>query len=278
MKTFPLAGALLLLVSASPVCAQLIDCKAAPGWQQKGELRSYEPDNLFDYMDGNSEGYLLYRFAGMKGISCVSGDATLVIDISEMADPEYAYGIFSANRDPRRPVEKIGMGGQIGGRKATFAKDRYYVEITANPERDHSPAIRGFILDIEKRIQGRTTPPEILGWFPSEGLVSESVRLIPESVLGIRLLRRGYVGQYDFGKGFLVPVESSAEAATLLTKLRERFGQSSPAAIGEEGFTATDRYLDGVCVFRKGRYVGGVSNLKGRDGIREATALASRIP
>jgi len=277
MRTPAVAAALLLAV-AIPVRAQLIDCKAAPGWQQKGETRSYEPDNLFDYMDGNSEGYLLYRFAGMKGISCVSGDATLVIDISEMADPEYAFGIFSANRDPRRPVEKIGMGGQVGGRKATFAKDRYYVEITANPDRDHSAALRAFITDIEKRIQGRTTPPEILGWFPPEGLVAESVRLVPESVLGIRLLRKGYVGLYDFGKGFLVPADSPAEAAALVAKLKGRFGQSTPVAIAEEGFTATDRYLDGVSVFRKGRYVGGFSNLKGRDGVRESTALASRIP
>ena len=114
---------LSLLVSAGTAVAQVPTCTAVPGWSQQGDARSFGPDNLFDYMNGNAEGYLLYQFAGMKGVSCVSGDATLVVDISEMADPEYAFGIFSANRDPRRPVEKIGMGGQVGGRKATFAKD-----------------------------------------------------------------------------------------------------------------------------------------------------------
>jgi hypothetical protein len=38
--------------------------------------------------------------------------------------------------------------------------------------------------------------------FPSEG--QQSPRLVPESVLGIRILKRGYVAQYDFGKAFVV--------------------------------------------------------------------------
>jgi hypothetical protein len=270
--------ALTLAALPLPALAQTGDCSAVAGWKQKGEPRSFEPDNLFDYIDGNAEAYLLYRFVGMKGVTCVAGDVTVVIDVSELADPEYAFGIFSANRDPRKPVEKIGMAGQVLPRKATFAKDRFYVEVAANPEGDHSQTLRQFALDIEKRIQGRTAQPEALGWFPTEGLVAGSVRLIPESVLGIRLLTRGYVGQYEFGKGFVVASESPEAAIRLMAKLRERFGQTSAATVGDEAFTATDRYLDGICLFRKGKYVGGFSNLKGRDGVREAATLVARIP
>ena len=104
------------------------------------------------------------------------------------------------------------------------------------------------------------------------------MRLIPESVLGLRLLKSGYVGQYGFGKGFLVKEASPEAAAQLVIKLKERFGQTAPASVADEAFTATDKYLNGMCVFRKGSYVGGFADLKdGRDGVAESIKLAANI-
>jgi len=271
--------ALGLLLAALPAAAQKPDCSLAPGWTQHGPARSFEPDNLFEYMDGNAEGYLLYRFVRMQGVTCRSGGDTIVFDVSEMADPEWAYGMFTANRDPDSPTEPLGMGGQILPRKATFAKDRYYVEFSAEPEKDHRAALRAFALAMEKRIAGRSRPPETLGWFPPERLKPDSVRLVPESVLGLRLLQRGYVAEYEFGKAFLVAESSPEAAAGLMAKLRARFTGNEPAAVADEAFRAADRYLGGLCFFRKGRYIGGFANLKeGEDAAGAAARLAARIP
>jgi hypothetical protein len=257
---------------------QILNCRIVPGWQQQGQLRSYDADNLFEYMDGNAEGYLIYQFVTMKGVSCQCDGDSILIDISEMADPEYAFGIFSANRDRRQAVEKIGMGGQVLPRRATFAKGKYYVELAASPEKDHSQALRAFVAALERNLEGSSDPPEVLGWFPKKGLVPDSVRLVPESVLGLRILKRGYVGQYDFGKGFLVSESSPETASQVMAKLKERIGQTTPAKIAEEAFTGTDKYLDGVCVFRKGRVLAGFSNVKpALDVLTEATDFANRI-
>jgi len=267
---------LSLLVFAGTAVAQVPTCTAVPGWSQQGEARSFGPDNLFDYMNGNAEGYLLYRFAQMKGITCASGDTTLNIDISEFEDPEFAYGMFTSTRDPRLPTEKIGVNGQVTPRKGFFAKDKYYVEIAANPEKDHSATLRAFLSVIEKGIEGRATLPDAFGWFPAENLVPDSIRLVPESVLGLRLLKSGYVAQYQAGKGFLVRESSPDAAAQVFAKLKARFSQASPASIGDEAFTATDKYLNGVCVFRKGAFIGGFANLpEGRNGVAESEKLAA---
>ncbi len=258
--------------------AQTLDCNAVAGWQQQGPARSFSAENLFEYMDGNAEGYLIYQFVGMKGITCASGEDTFVIDISEMADPEYAYGIFTSSRDQKMSILPIGMGGQILPRRAMFAKDKYYVEVAASPDKDHSAALRAFVLTLEKRIGGRSSPPDTIAWFPKENLVPDSVRLVPESVLGIRLLKRGYVGQYDFGKAFLVPEESAESAAQVMAKLRQRIGEPAPAAIADEAFTGTDKYLNGLCVFRKGRFIGGFANLApGRIATAEAVRFAAQV-
>jgi hypothetical protein len=258
--------------------AQMCECTAVAGWQQQGPARAYEPDNLFDYMNGNAEGYLIYRFVGMKGITCKSGENTIVIDISEMTDAEYAYGMFTSTRDPRLSVEKIGMAGQVTQRRAIFAKDKYYVELAANPDKDHTAALRAFVAVLEKNITGRTALPEAIAWFPAENLVPNSIRLVPESVLGLRMLKSGYIGQYDFGKAFLVQESSADAAAGIMTKLKERIGQITPVKIADEAFTAVDKYLNGMCVFRKGRFLAGFANLQpGRDVTPEATKLAQGI-
>jgi hypothetical protein len=276
MKRFFLAVGILAFARLG--AAQVPDCSVVAGWQQQGPSRTYAADNLFEYMDGNAEGYLIYRFVKMNGVTCKRGEDTILIDISEMVDPEFSFGLFSSNRDPRQPVEKIGMAGQILPRRAIFAKDKYFVELAANPAKDHSAALREFVAQIEPKISGRSTQPDQLSWFPQEGLNRDSLRLVPESVLGIRLMKRGYVGQYDFGKGFLVAEESPEAAAQLMSKLRTRFGQTNPVPVADEGFTATDKYLDGLCVFRKGVYVGGFANLKnGRDARPEAERLAANI-
>jgi hypothetical protein len=274
-----LGAAVLIGVAwfAIPATAAAPTCNLVPGWTQHGNARSYAPENLFNYMDGNAEAYLLYGFVGMQGVNCESGGVTLVIDISEFGDSDSAFGMFSANRDPDKPSANLGMGGQIVPRHAAFAKGRYYVEIAANPEGDHTAALRQWTAALEKTVEGSSTPPAALAWFPAER--QQSVRLIPESVLGIGLLKRGYVAQYDFGKAFVVVEESAATAAAVMEKLRARFAAAIPAKIGDEAFQATDQYLGRLCIYRKGRYISGYASVAGgQDAAALATILAARIP
>jgi hypothetical protein len=120
-------------------------------------------------------------------------------------------------------------------------------------------------------VPGSTTPPAALSWFSAEK--QQSLRLVPESVLGLRMLSRGYMAQYDFGKAFVVTDDAAPE---LMAKLKARFGETAPAQIADEAFTATDKYLGRLCIFRKGRYIGGYAVPTG-DPVALATALSARI-
>jgi hypothetical protein len=137
--------------------------------------------------------------------------------------------------------------------------------------------MQAFVAKIQERLEGRESVPEALEWFPKENLVS--VRLIPESVLGLRLLKRGYVAKYTQGQAFIVLESTPESAAEVLKKLRESFDGATPAQVGDEAFQAKAPYLDGICVFRKGRYVAGYANLpEARDAAILAAKLAARIP
>jgi hypothetical protein len=268
---------LILVVTSAASAAEVADCRLAPGWEQQGGSRTFNADNLFEYMDGDAEGYLIYDFLEMQNLTCKSGDDTVVIDVSRMSNWEGAYGLFLARLDPRQPIAPIGMGGQIRAQRAAFCKGAYYVELSATPEKNHTPALQAFVTAIANRISGRSTPPEALSWFPTEKLVS--LRLVPESVLGLRALKRGYVAQYAEGKAFVVMEESPASAGALFNQLRARFADAASAPIADKAFEARDKYLGALCLFRKGRYLAGYANLtNASEACALARTLASRLP
>lgn len=264
MKWFAAAAIAIGMIAAS---AAEPSCGVISGWTQTGPSRLYEGENLYEYMNGNSEGYYIYGFVRMRGVTCVKGSGKLLVDISEMQDAEGAYGLFSANRDVKLPVEKIGANAQIVPRKAIFVKDKYFVEIAAQEEGDHSSLLRETAKAVEGVITGVSKIPEPIGWFSTEGLTAGPPRLIPESVLGIRILKRGYVAQYGSAKAFVVTEASAGAAKASMEKLRARFGQAQAASAGDEAFQADDKYLGKICVARKG------SRLVGYAGAPDAVAL-----
>jgi hypothetical protein len=276
------AGLLLTVLFAAGMARaqEPLNCHFVPGWEQSEPKRQYVADNLYDYKDGGAEGYLQFGFVRMTGITCKSGEDNLAIDISEMNDADSAYGMFAANRDPNLPIAAIGMGGQVQPQSASFAKGKYYVELVltaANPNSDRTAVLQAFATGIEGRLEGRVTAPEALAWFPKEDLVS--TRMVPESVLGLRLLKRGYVAKYRQGQAFIVIEVSPESAAEVFKKLREHFDGASPAAIGDEGFETKAPYLDGLCIFRKGRTLAGYANLPDpRQAAALAAQLVARIP
>lgn len=276
------AGWLLtvLLAAGTAGAQEYLNCHFVPGWELSGAKRQYDASNLYEYRDGGAEGYLSFGFVRMLGITCESGANTLDIDVSEMNDADSAYGIFAANLDSSLPIAKIGMGGQVHKQSAIFAKGKYYVElveVAANPDSNDTATMQAFVTRMLEHLEGRETPPEMLDWFAKENLVS--IQLVPESVLGLRQLKRGYVAKYKQGQAFIVQEDSPDAAEAVLKSLRGRFEGATSVKVGDEAFQAPAKYLDAICLFRKGKFIAGYANLpKPQVAAAQAANLAARIP
>ncbi len=273
LKRMAAAAALM----AGSVLGAAPDCSVVPGWSRSGEVRTFVPDNLFDYMNGNAEGYLIYGFRKMTGVTCEKDGDRVVIDISEMESPEMAFGIFAANRHPRFPTRKIGMIGQVMPRKATFVKGNRYVEIAAN--RDMEETLAAFAEALEPEVPGTTEAPAALGWFPPEGLEEGSVRPVPQSVLGLRMLERGWIARYGDGRAFVIHEETAEAAAGVLEALGRRLRETAAVELGDEAVQGRDRFLGRMCVARKGNALAGFVTRKAEaDACARVGAILERIP
>jgi hypothetical protein len=276
---FGIAASVASASAAPDSGAAIPSCAVMPGWAQDGPSRLYEGDRLFEYMNGNSDGYFVYGFVRMHGVTCAQAESKVLIDISEMQDEEGAYGIFCANRDVKLPSETIGTAAQVVPRKAIFAKGRYFVEIAAQAQGDHSTLLRATASAMAGQVPGSNTVPEPIGWFPADGQTAGPPRLVPESVLGIRLLHRGYLAQYGPAKAFAVTEASDDAAKQSMEKLRTRFGSVEAAQLGDEAFQTEDKYLGRICIARRGRRLAGYASVPaGVDAVALTGSLLNRIP
>ena len=64
-----------------------------------------------------------------------------------------------------------------------------------------------------------------------------------------------------------------------MSRLRARFGDTTPIKLADEAFQLKAPYLDGLCVFRKGRTIAGYANLPdAQTAATQAAVLAARVP
>jgi hypothetical protein len=94
------------------------------------------------------------------------------------------------------------------------------------------------------------------------------------------MLTTGFIAQYPQGRAFVVSEATPEAAGATFQKLRARLtGAAAVAGLADEAFTATDAYLGGIVVFRKGERVAGVANVKpGEDGTALARRLVATLP
>ncbi len=151
-------------------------------WRLEGQEESYNPDTLFDYMDGAAELYLAYNFRSMKMARYSKGQGPrIVVELYEMASSEDAFGIFSFEREDQEAG--VGQGSEMGGGILRFWKGRYFANIYGEEEVPNDALLAlGKALAAQIQEQGR--PPKLLDLLPepSQGLMPESVRFFRSHV------------------------------------------------------------------------------------------------
>jgi hypothetical protein len=139
-------------------------------WSPGEADKRYNPDNLFDYINGGAELYLSYGFTEVLSRRYASrGRPDIVVDVFDMGSSQNAYGVFSHSREI--VDSEFGQGSQYSHGLMLFWKDRYYVSILASPETDET---REAVFDLARSIDGA---------IPDEGPLPGVLSLLPESSL-----------------------------------------------------------------------------------------------
>jgi hypothetical protein len=249
---------------------------ALSGWQLTEEVRSFFPDDLFEYIDGAAESYLSYDFRelAVADLERTGTDATMTLEIYDMGTPVNAFGIFGAERYPDNAAVPVGELGYCEGEALNFLAGRFYVKMLAFGLGDGTES---FLRDVGSKVAAKIEPagglPALVRAFPKDGLVARSERYIKKNFMGYEFLRDGYVASYKAGEkeidGFFIDGRTEAEAEALRARLVEAL-----AADGEGpekitlGVRVRNRFGQALFIGRVGRVICGAMRVPA--GLEEA--------
>lgn len=223
----------------------------------------YRPDNLFEYIDGGADVYLLYDFQRLLHQNFKAGDSELTADIYDMGQPENAFGIYSSERSPRYKFLHLGVEGYRSEGTLNFLQDRYYVKLSASGAKA-TAALDSFGRMLSRRIGGMARAPALLAKLPVEHRVAHSEQYIRKDPLGHSFLAPAYVVGYTWpaqkeSKLVLSVAGDAAAAKARLDQFAKHFKQSGecvPATeLGENGIRGKNSFEGRVIARTRGRYV-----------------------
>ena len=163
----------------------------APGWTFDGQPQVYEPDNLYEYINGEAELYIAYDFKKMVTANYVmqaDEDATFSLDLYDMQTPLNAFGIYSSFRRPNLAFEAIGEEAIVSELNVRFYKGQYFVQLNAG---SMAEPVREALLQMARALAEKlpvTAPAKELGIFPTRDQIPQSLKLVT----------MGFLGQSDF--------------------------------------------------------------------------------
>jgi hypothetical protein len=253
---------------------QLLGLLPKPGemsdWRIVSEPRFFESDNLYEYIDGAADQYLLYGFRKVITVDYAVGtdSSSVTVEIYCMESPTHAFGIYAAERSPEEQLVAIGVQGYLGANILNFYKGPYYVKMTSfTLSKDLSTSLEKMGRSIADKIPGEFKEPEVFRYFPVENKVKQSERYIPTNFLGQSYLQNGYrcdyASDHETYQVFLVPLESDSAAQTILKKY-QNFLESQDYRVSRQGddkaVIAEKEHF--ILAFASRSYFGGVLNIK----------------
>jgi hypothetical protein len=126
----------------------------ASGWTKLPEVRTFAPDQLSGYSDGDAEKYLQ---AGVRSTSTadykLKDQIQLTVDLYTMSNSAGAKSIFESEPPMNAQTPSLGDAARLYSQSLTFRKGRYLVRMVAYQDSPElTQAMFNLGVAIEKRL------------------------------------------------------------------------------------------------------------------------------
>ena len=243
----------------------LPESNEATGWTRGDEIRFFDPDDLYEFINGAAENFLIYGFEKVVTADYDNAEqpSPIVVEIYQMEDSRNTFGIYASERNPDSTFKTIGAEGYVGGTALNFWAGNYYVKMTVFQESEALKAEMEKLAEVISRKIGNTGAqalPEI-ALFPIENMVQHSVRYLAQDVLAQRYFSNGFEAVYKSGdreSKLVIALPGGEEAAKeALNKYKEFTASTGKVARevtspGDGGFIGTDSYYGNMAAIRSG--------------------------
>jgi len=270
---------LSLLPSLSPAASssftQILPDQFHQGWAREGQVALYNPENLFEHINGEAELYIPYGFSTLATAAYghkARPDVRLVAEVYRMGSLLDAFGIYSNYRKPDYETVRLGAEGFASPTQLLFYQGQYFVKLqatgTTGLERETLMACARLI---SGNLPANASRPQELAILAGLPIVPKSERYLAQGLLGYAFFRRGFIAETKPEAGsvrvFLMEEESRETAGRAFEAyrayLREEGQAASLSGAGDRrSLSAIDPLYGGVYLVQEDRLLLGAVRVK----------------
>ncbi len=266
MKTVCLILGITILGWAPGLEAKDFKFPEMPGWNQSGEIQTFLPKTLYEYINGAADLYLSYNFEELKVTEYVNDrKASVIVDVYRHATRTDAFGIYSQERIPHAKYLDIGVQGYYEKNVLNVLSGNYYVKISSfNTGAYDQEILFVFAKRVSADIGEKGAFPLILTAFPKEGKVEHSEKYISKKFLGYAFLHSAFTADYELsGKKFRLFIIERGDPKECHDMIRNYLEQieKSGAKVVEGRHTLSDPHHGEIDLYWRGTNIWGILNL-----------------
>jgi hypothetical protein len=266
MKTVCLVLGIIIFLWGPGAEAKDFKFPEVTGWKQSGEIQTFIPKTLFEYINGAADLYLMYDFQELEVAEYLNEKkASVIVDVYRHKTPTHAFGIYSQERLSDTNFINIGAQGYIEKNVLNFLTGSYYVKLNSfNTGAEDEEILLNFAKKVSENLGEKGRLPSILSSFPEEGKKKNSEKFINKNFLGYSFLHSAFTADYELSgtkfKLFVIEGAGKDECKDMIQKYVQQTG--SPRKDVVEGrHLIPDPHHGEIELHWKGKYIWGILSL-----------------
>ncbi len=237
------------------------------GWTIKEEIEIFNPENLFDRINGSAPLFIENNFREMTSMEYLKDNDYITIQAYRHATPEDAFGMYASERSS--DLQFIPIGGEAQGDNTNlyFYAGNIYVKMWISSAENNTRTLRTIGRALATKIDPNAGYPAIFKAFPVENKQAYSEAYITSNYIGHEFLKSVYTIKYmEDGQpfqAFVIDAKNKDGAQDVLNKYFTFTKQ--PLDFNEGYMVIADRYNGNIPVIWKGQYIIGIFSENGNN-------------
>jgi len=240
------------------------------GWEPEGEPMLYTADDLFEYINGSADLYLMYDFKEMGTLSYFDDQGRgVTVEIYQHGDDANAFGIYSQERPSPMNQVKIGAQAYYDYGVLNFCQGPYYVKVAGFDLEEFDEDMLTVVGKITSaNIGGKKDLPKTIACLPEDAMVPNSQTYVAKNVFGHGFLHSAYIAEYRSDRdantrGFIIEGNDAADAGEMLESYLNFVKEKGVEITEGDGVYRFEdpatRSTGAITLKRNGSYIWGIS-------------------
>lgn len=261
----------------------------APGWRLDEDPLVVPGDRIGTYLGSDGAPFARYEVIDVAAgkYSSTTGQGFATLEIFRFPDFVKAFGAYSVRK--QGPIQFLPIENEAfqGKHMLHLWRGPFYVRIMGGGTPDGWASLHRLANVVAERMPPAPSKPAVFNFFPVDTRVPNSERFSAERGFGQVFLGNSFQASFNIGgdqmDGLIIPAANKQAATQIIDAYRTLYTRNGKLLdpipnLGEENFTAEDKYLGRAVAFRLDRFVIAFNGYKERQKLVDlAIATDARI-